>query len=49
MNLDGFGRNGTYYSVMETPNHEVSTAIKTFLDNIKLQKSDDPMGWNVVL
>jgi hypothetical protein len=49
MNLDGFGRNGTYYSVMESPNHEVSTAIKTFLDNIKLQKSDDPMGWNIVL
>lgn len=45
INLDGFGHNGEYFSVITQGNQEVSKQVKTYLDDIKMERSADTQGW----
>ncbi len=45
INLDGFGHNGVYHSVITQGNQEVSSKVKTYLDNIKIEIEPDKHGW----
>lgn len=49
INLDGFGHDGQYYEVQKNGDNTISTEVKKFLDDIKLQHSDDVFSWNVVI
>jgi branched-chain amino acid aminotransferase len=45
INLDGFGHNGDYFSVISQGNQEVSTKVKSYLDDLKVEKIADEHGW----
>ena len=45
INIDGFGHNGEYFSVITQGNQNVSTKVKTYLDDIKLERTADTEGW----
>jgi branched-chain amino acid aminotransferase len=45
INLDGFGHNGDYHSVIAQGNQDVSVKVKTYLDNIKMEIAPDTNGW----
>ncbi len=45
INLDGFGHNGDYHSVITQGNQDVSVKVKTYLDNIKMEITPDTNGW----
>ena len=45
INLDGFGHNGYYHSVITQGNQDVSVKVKTYLDNIKMEITPDTNGW----
>lgn len=45
INLDGFGHNGEYHSVITQGNQEVSSKVKNYLDNIKMEITPDSHGW----
>jgi len=47
INLDGFGHNGEYFSVITQGNQEVSTNVKNYLDQIKVEIQPDKHGWIV--
>jgi branched-chain amino acid aminotransferase len=45
INIDGFGHNGEYFSVITQGNQNISTQVKTYLDDIKLERTADTQGW----
>lgn len=47
INIDGFGHNGEYFSVITQGNQNISTKVKTYLDDIKLERTADTQGWIV--
>lgn len=49
INLDGFGHDGQYFEVQKNGDNTISTEVKKFLDDIKLQHSEDVFSWNVVI
>ncbi len=49
INLDGFGHDGQYFEVQKNGDNTISKEVKKFLDDIKLQHSEDVFHWNVVI
>ncbi len=45
MNLDGFAHRGTYHEVLSNGDNQISKTVKQFLDDLKVQRIDDPFGW----